>query len=132
MRTSAFALVAAFSALAACQAPDVGAPCNLDVAPPTPVRADYMETGVAACDNLICIQSAPPPPGTKGSFDPNRPYCSKACVSDADCSQGDTGLVCRSVVLDATFLANLPPDVRQRYLGDTGQFSRYCAAPLPL
>ena len=45
-------------------------------------------------------------------------------------TKGDTGLVCRTVVLDPQFLASLPEDVRQKYLGDV-QFSSYCATPLP-
>ena len=130
MRSPALALVAVLAACAACQAPDVGSPCALSPAPPTPVTADYLQTGTTTCDTLICIQSAPPPAGTKLSFDPNGGYCSKPCVGDSDCSTGDTGLVCRSVILDPAFLAGLDPKVKTQYLGDIGQFSTYCATPL--
>jgi hypothetical protein len=34
------------------------------------------------------------------------------------------------VVLDPEFIASLPEDVRQKYLGDV-QFSSYCAIPEP-
>jgi hypothetical protein len=32
------------------------------------------------------------------------------------------------MVLDPVFLAQLPPDVKERYLGEV-QFSNYCAVP---
>jgi hypothetical protein len=105
--------------LGACQDPDVGQSCSIDV-PEGPVAADYLETGKTECENLVCIRS------------PQRatPYCSKPCVANDDCSTGETGLVCRTVVLDPEFLAQLPEEVRRRYLGDV-QFSSFCAAPLP-
>ena len=115
--------------LAGCQQPDVGQLCSFDLpgVGPGPVSADYLETGKTECENLVCIRSPPPPAGSRIK---NNPYCSKACVSDADCAKGETGLVCRAVVLDPQFLASLPDDVRRKYLGDV-QFSAYCAAPLP-
>jgi len=115
--------------LAACQQPDVGQSCSFDVpgVGPGPVTADYLETGKTECENLVCIRSPDPP---AGSHVKNNPYCSKPCVSDSDCSKSETGLVCRTVVLDPQFLASLPEDVKQKYLGDV-QFSSYCATPLP-
>jgi hypothetical protein len=113
--------------LAGCQDPDVGQACSFDSPLAAgPVDADYLETGKTECENLVCIRSPDLPPGSRVQ---NNPYCSKPCVSDDDCSPGDTGLVCRSVVLDPEFLASLPEDVRRRYLGDV-QYSNYCAAPL--
>ena len=122
-------LAAAFlGMLAACQDPDVGQSCSFDVPGVTgPVATDYLETGKTECENLVCIRSPDPPAGSSVK---NNPYCSKPCVSDSDCSKGETGLVCRSVILDPEFLASLPEDVRQKYLGDV-QFSSYCATPLP-
>ena len=125
MRTATLAFTASFAALAACQSPDVGAPCSLDFAVPQPVVADYLETGRTECDNLVCIRSQ----GT--SKQATEAYCSKPCVANGDCSPSDTGLVCRKVVLDDAFLATLDPATKQKYLGDSGQFSNYCAAPLP-
>ena len=114
--------------LGACQDPDVGQACSFDApgVPAGPVAADYLETGKTECENLVCIRSPEPP---SGSGVANNPYCSKPCVSDTDCSKDETGLVCRTVVLDPGFLAQLPDDVRRKYLGDV-QFSSYCAVPL--
>lgn len=122
-------LVLGSVALGGCQDPDVGQKCSFDGNLATltagDVPADYLETGITSCDSLVCIKSPKPPSQVK-----NNPYCSKVCVSNADCSQSDTGLVCRQVVLDPTFINSLDPAVRQKYLGDT-QFAFYCAAPLP-
>ena len=114
--------------LPGCQDPDVGQSCSFDVVVPGGVlTADYLETGKTECENLVCIRSPDPAPGSRVA---NNPYCSKPCVSDSDCSKDETGLVCRTVVLDPGFLAGLPDEVRRKYLGDV-QFSSYCAAPLP-
>lgn len=124
---------AALGLLAACQGPDVGQACTLrcqTAAQPCaapPQGADVFETGNFECDNPVCIQSYLAQGPTKVK---HNPYCSKACVSDSQCYSGDTGLVCRTVVLDAEFLAALDPDTRQRYLGEV-QSSSYCAIPLP-
>ncbi|MFL5263473.1 MAG: adventurous gliding motility lipoprotein CglC [Anaeromyxobacteraceae bacterium] len=114
------------AALSGCQDPDVGQKCTVDLnVDRTIVAADYLETGKTDCENLVCILSPDPKSESK-----NREYCSKACVSNADCSESDTGLVCRPVVLDANFINTLDPTVRQRYLGDI-TLSNYCAPPLP-
>ncbi len=137
MRALESIAVAASVALAACGSPDVGQSCPLHVQDPTydkttqcsTDRAEYFESGNSGCDNLICIRSvtAAGCAGNASQFE-TRTYCSKPCVSDSDCYKGDTGLVCRQIVLDAAFLATLPPDVRSRYLGDI-QSSRFCATP---
>ncbi len=129
MRTAALAFTAGLAALTACQAPDVGGDCDLTVAVPQPVVADYLETGNTACDNLVCLRSQL----TSKLTTPTRSgaYCSKPCVADNDCSPSETGLSCRKVILDDVFLANLDPATKQKYLGAAGQFSTYCAAPLP-
>jgi hypothetical protein len=114
-------------ALSGCQDPDVGQQCQIDLAVTPPIVADYLETGKTECENLVCILSPPPPAGSKVKFNQ---YCSKACVSNDDCSESDTGLVCRRVVLDPDFMNSLDPAVRQKYLGDI-TFSNYCAPPLP-
>ncbi len=121
--------VALLLALAGCQEADVGQKCAFDLPgiDEGNVAADYLETGRAECENLVCIKSPPPPAGSKVK---NNPYCSKPCVSNSDCAEGQTGLQCRAVVLDPTFINSLPADVRKLYLGDI-QFSNYCAAPLP-
>ncbi len=120
------ALLAAALALAACQGPDVGQACSLRYqnAAPGP-GADGLETGVFECQNPICIASYLPP----GSDVKHNPYCSKACVSNRDCYSGETGLVCREVVLDPDFLALLDDATKARYLGEV-QTSSFCAAPL--
>jgi hypothetical protein len=116
------------AALSGCQDPDVGQKCTVDLdVDRQNVTFDYLETGKTDCENLVCILSPPPPAGSKVKFNE---YCSKACVSNADCSDSDTGLVCRPVVLDANFINSLDPSVRQRYLGDI-TLSNYCAPPLP-
>jgi hypothetical protein len=126
--SSPLLLAAALGMLAGCQQPDVGQQCSFDVPGVTdgPVAADYLETGKTECENLVCIRSPDPPPGSGVE---NNPYCSKPCVSDGDCSRSETGLVCRAVVLDPEFLASLPEDVRRKYLGDV-EFSNYCAVPV--
>jgi hypothetical protein len=116
--------------VAGCQDPDVGGPCTfylpgLDTGA---VAADYLETGKTECDNLVCIKSPPPPAGSRVK---NNPYCSKPCVATNDCSPSDTGLECRDVVLDETFLNALPPDIRAKYLPPGVQNAKYCAAPVP-
>jgi hypothetical protein len=112
---------AALVLLAACQGPDVGQDCTLRAAGSGPAPgADWFETGNFECPNPVCIQS----------YGRERPYCSKACVSNRDCYTGSTGLVCRLVVLDPDFLAGLDPATRQKYLGDI-QYASYCAVPLP-
>ena len=131
---------AALLALGACQKPDVGQPCSItwgtgDTAPPPPDPvtlfkndgSDWFESGNTTCENLVCIVS-PAAPGTRYA---SGGYCSKPCVSNQDCFQSDTGLVCRQMVLDPAFikqLDTLDPALKQRYLGDI-QFSSYCAVP---
>jgi hypothetical protein len=117
------ALVALSGLVAACQSPDVGQDCqftnSLDSAASVP--ADFAATGITVCENLVCIRS------------PSRPtaYCSKPCVANSDCSQSETGLICRELTFDANFMATLPPEVQaqyQRVLGPIG-LSNYCATP---
>jgi hypothetical protein len=127
MRTASFAFAAGLAALVACQAPDVGEDCTLNITVPQPVKADYLETGATGCDNPFCIRSEL---SSKNSTK-KEAYCSKACVADGDCSPNETGLQCRKVVLDDAFLATLDEATKKTYLGDTAQISTYCAAPLP-
>jgi hypothetical protein len=127
----------------ACQEPDVGSRCDIAWGPDTPaptpatIGGDYLETGNVACEDLVCIVSpAGPSSGKYGSCaggdesgtGGNCGYCSKPCVSDADCYKDETGLECRQMVLDPEFIASLSEEVRQKYLGDVG-FSSYCAVP---
>lgn len=133
-------------ALVACQDPDVGNPCSLSwnptweadgtPPPPTPIAlwesggSDYFEAGNLACDDLVCIVS-PAPEGSRYACNRNDygcGYCSKPCVSNQDCFESDTGLVCRQMVLDPVFLEQLDPATRDRYLSEV-QFSSYCAVP---
>jgi hypothetical protein len=139
--TSALALTLASSLLAGCQSPDVGQRCQLVWnsavgAPPAPtpatIASEYFETGNTACDNLVCIVS-PQVPGDRyhDCAGPQCGYCSKPCVSDKDCFQSETGLVCRQVVLDPAFIQELRrtnPTLADQYLADI-QFSSYCAVP---
>ena len=131
----AFALAVAALALAACQEPDVGQRCNMGEAldpaiyNPGDVTSEILLTFAPECDNLICILS----PATSGEYSTcaggvNCGYCSKPCVSDQDCYESETGLVCRQMVLDEAFINSLDPDVRDRYLAGV-QFSSYCAIP---
>ncbi len=127
---------------AACQKPDVGGQCNIawgDSTPSAPTAAtttaDYFESGNLACDGLVCIIS-PAPAGVKygsegnvyGSDVAGQGYCSKPCVSNSDCYESETGLVCRQMVLDPVFLETLDAATRARYLADI-QYSSYCAVP---
>jgi hypothetical protein len=119
-------IAAGLLALAGCQDPDVGQRCTFTLAgvDPAAAAADYLETGpLTECETLVCIVS-PPTSRLK-----NNPYCSKPCVSNAECSQDQTGLVCRAVVLDPTFINSLDQQTRDKYLGQFA-FSNYCAAPL--
>jgi hypothetical protein len=137
LRAPTPALAALVLALAACQDPDVGQPCKItwgtgETAPPPPDPvtlfktggSDWFESGNTQCENLVCIVS-PAPPGSQYS---GGGYCSKPCVSNQDCFESETGLVCRQLVLDPAFLKELDtfdPALRQKYLGDI-QFSSYC------
>jgi hypothetical protein len=130
------AILAAAPLALACQKPDVGARCTLtwnqsgNPPPPTPATAqgDYFDSGNIGCDDLVCIVS-PAEEGEYASCEGTAcGYCSKPCVSDQDCYRSETGLVCRQIVLDPAFIEALPPEVRERYLGDV-RFSSYCAVP---
>jgi hypothetical protein len=125
--------VAPLLALAACQSPDVGQPCDITwgaivtTPPPDPVtvQADFFESGNVSCENLVCIVS-PVAPDTEYDRGIGVGYCSKPCVSNQDCFESETGLVCRQMVLDPEFLAQLPAGVRERYVPEF-QTSSYCA-----
>ncbi len=131
-RTAPRATLAALSALAlaACQQPDVGDPCTLDVQAGTPLAPidkdlepgvacttdsyahDYFRSGAYECDNLICIRSATGAACTSTADATTYPldvrkYCSKPCVSDSDCKNDRIQLVCRTVVLDPAYLVFL-------------------------
>jgi len=126
MKTSLAGLALGALLVAGCQDPDVGQSCALalgsDGAP-----AEYLELGNTECENLVCIRSPTAPRSGK----PN-PYCSKPCVSNSDCSESDTGLVCRPVVVDQNWVQSLPDDKKQKYQDFLGavQLSNYCAASL--
>jgi len=138
------ALALAALALAACQGPDVGQSCTIawsptwaqDGTPPPPKPtdlyssggSDYFESGNLGCDGLVCIVSPAPPGSRYACNDYGCGYCSKPCISNADCFESKTGLVCRQMVLDPVFLDQLDPATRARYLSDI-QFSSYCAIP---
>jgi len=129
--------------LAACQSPDVGQECRmtLENADGTPIdvevggaicsdnRADFFRSGAIECDNLICLRSATGACPGGGTVDPLqvRAYCSKACVSDDDCFNSETGLVCRRVLLDPSFVASLPDGGEPWLPAALG--SSYCATP---
>jgi hypothetical protein len=119
----------AILALTGCQGPDVGGRCTFQGVNPDQAQADFLETGpVTDCDTLVCMVS----PAQTRAGKPN-PYCSKPCVSNGDCFQSETGLVCRTVVFDPAFINQLEqqnPQLLQQYLGDI-RASSYCAAPLP-
>ncbi len=133
VRTSrAVLLIAPLAVLSGCQSPDVGAECMLSWGNPatapkaSEVQADYVEFNAAnGCENLVCIVS-PTVDTAYASRDRGVGYCSKPCVANRDCYPDATGLVCRSIVLDADYLARLDPATRERYLGDI-QYSSYCA-----
>lgn len=133
-------LATAIASLSACQDPDVGQACPLswgqDNATPAPTplelyssgSGDYFESGNLACDGLVCIVS-PVAPGARYACDAQGcGYCSKACISNDDCFEKQTGLVCRQMVLDKVFIDQLDPATRDRYLNKV-QFSSYCATP---
>ncbi|HEY6005882.1 MAG TPA: adventurous gliding motility lipoprotein CglC [Anaeromyxobacter sp.] len=135
--------LAALAALAGCQDPDVGQRCQIswgqDNTTPAPKAidlfasggGDYFESGNIGCDGLVCIISPAAPNTTYGYDTPGTGYCSKACISNDDCYESKTGLVCRQMVLDPVFLdqlSKLDPLTRDRYLADI-QFSSYCATP---
>jgi hypothetical protein len=147
-RVALIAFAASAALLSGCQEPDVGQRCDIQwnsewqtdptkLKPPTPetVPGDYLETGNSACDSLVCIVS----PADSGEYATcaggeyeQCGYCSKPCVSDAECYESETGLVCRQMVLDPEFIALLEetdPLLAEKYLGDA-RYSRYCAVPL--
>ena len=149
MRATALCVLASIAVLAGCQGPDVGQSCQLQTgdggvdlnSATVPVKADFLESGNLGCDNLICIKSPTPPSPNKLT---NNPYCSKACVSNSDCFQSDTGLVCRPVTVDKNFISTLSVPQRIAYYTILGcqvdadgtptncplQFQSYCAAAL--
>jgi hypothetical protein len=126
MKTSFAGLALGALLVAGCQDPDVGQPCALAFGSGDAV-ADYLELGNTECENLVCIKSPTAPSSVK-----NNPYCSKPCVSNSDCSESDTGLVCRQVVVDPNWVQSLDPAQRQTYQEFLGavEFSNYCASPL--
>jgi len=139
---------AALLGAAACQTVDVGQPCDMNLSYPPPPNgdggpiavpqadggacsaesADFLRSAAYECEGLVCLQS---PTGTCSGQAATpyrvRSYCSKACVSDSDCQKSQTGLVCRRVVLDPSFVASLP-DGGAPYLPAALQ-SNYCAPP---
>ncbi|HVP68240.1 MAG TPA: adventurous gliding motility lipoprotein CglC [Anaeromyxobacteraceae bacterium] len=135
---------AALVGAAACQSVDVGQPCSMQLsyADGGPIAvpvgdggvycsaesADFLLTGDYDCAGLVCLQS---PDGTCSDQAATpyqvRTFCSKACVSDSDCFNSQTGLVCRRIVLDPSFVASLP-DGGAPYLPGALQ-SSYCAPP---
>ena len=132
--------VAPLLALSACQKPDVGQPCAIawgatwesdPLMPPPPsattTPADYFESGNLTCENLVCIVS-PAAAGSEYDRGAAGGYCSKSCVSNQDCFESETGLVCRQMVLDPVFLAQLSPELRDRYAPEF-QASSFCAVP---
>lgn len=131
-------VLAPIVALAACQQPDVGQSCtiklgSMPVPSPQSLAAsgggEYVEFNNVDCENLVCVLS-PAAAGSKyGSAVEGRGYCSKPCVSNRDCYQSDTELVCRNMILDSTFLNELDPATKARYLGEI-EFSNYCGVPL--
>ena len=143
-RSSLAAAVLALVATAGCQKPDVGGQCTLawnptweqdgTARPPTASQlytsngSDYFESGNLACDGLVCIVSPAPAGSEYGSSVPGQGYCSKPCVSNADCYSSDTGLVCDQIVLDPAFIATLDQTTKDRYLGQI-RFSSYCVVP---
>ncbi len=132
--------IAAFVLASACQEADVGQACPMNVlyADGSPVdeagtgcsadRSDFFRSGAIECENLVCLRSVtgPCPGGTSAPF-LSRSYCSKACVSDDDCFTSETGLVCRRVLLDPSFVASLP-DGGAPWL-PAALASSYCATP---
>jgi hypothetical protein len=149
MRLHRVALLAVTAAIVAgCQPPDVGERCDvqwnrspsnpIEAPEPATVPGDYLETGNLACDSLVCIVS-PAPSGEYSSCAGDHTqcgYCSKPCVSDAECFKSETGLVCRQIVLDPEFILLLEQqdeangtNIAGQFLGDA-RYSRYCAAPL--
>lgn len=121
----------ALAALAACQEPDVGQPCDIGLDPavynPETIASDIFQTFNPVCENLVCLMS----PGVASEDCTVRGlcgYCSNTCVSDGDCFKSETGLVCRQIVLDEAFIASLPPDVQATYLAGVTS-SSYCAEP---
>jgi hypothetical protein len=127
MKTSLAGLALGALLVAGCQDPDVGQSCALAFGSGD-ATADYLELGNTECENLVCIATPGAPSNVK-----HNPYCSKPCVSNSDCSESDTGLVCRSVVVDPNFVRSLTPEQQQKYQEFLGaiEFSNYCAAPLP-
>lgn len=95
-----------------------------------PCGGEYVEFNNTSCENLVCVLS-PAQPGSRYATGDHQAsgYCSKPCVSNRDCYESDTKLVCRNVILDTTFLAGLDPATKERYLGDI-EFSSYCGVPL--
>ena len=125
------AAVLGLALLAGCQEPDVGQSCAVNIrvggelltGETTP--AEFVQNGATECDNLICILS----PDREGRAE-NNPYCSKACVSDDECSPDETGLRCLRVAPDETLLAELTDEQRQQFVGGNAS-SFYCALPPP-
>src|SRR5512138_3899021 len=137
-------------ALAACQQADVGQACTIVLSPgqtapsPTtlwfgpagsqcaspPCGGEWVEFNNTECDNLVCINS-PVPPESPYAQRGAQGYCSKPCVSNRDCFESSTKLVCRNIILDDTFLRELDltdPATKARYLGEI-QYSNYCGVP---
>jgi hypothetical protein len=90
---------------------------------------DFISSGDSDCDDLVCIRlhngnSTTYPPDESGNATGK---CSRPCIEKGDCGEPEKGLVCNQLGLDPDFINGLPPDIRQKYLGETG--SLFCVNP---
>jgi hypothetical protein len=98
---------------------------SLQVYHPADQTKDYIATGVVDCEHFTCVHSA----GHEGDA-----YCTRTCFDDDQCRGGERpDLVCRELVLDDAFIADLctqlGPERCEEIFG-TIQQSKYCALPL--
>ena len=121
-------------ALTGCgQEPDVGQPCafpeemNMDACT---VNGDYLSTGNTECENLACMFT----PSDGDDCATRTPVCSKPCVSNNDCYEKETGMICRRVAFDEAYIAFLEQSTEGQALLDLylkNRMANYCAYPEP-
>ncbi len=134
------AFAAAFLLLDACSPPsDIGKPCVLrndgGVWNASSATDDFLDMGTPECENLVCLRPAGSDAGVGSGIcsnsctpqDPNQPNS----PSD-DCNSRQTGLVCRPVALDPSFVQAVEAEdggaaLLQQYLGGSNPY--YCTLP---
>lgn len=134
--------VAALAVLTvACQSVDIGQPCNMLPAGASlivdecTVNGDLLTNSEDCAKSTYCIVSpvADKTATCTATYKRFGGRCTKSCISNDECFQKETGMECRSVLLDSEFINELEktnPGLLDKYLGMDIRSTSYCALPL--